>query len=538
MECAELSGLFATEAEEEYRKLGYWTDELLGDVASRHAVTHPDRLAVVDDQVRLTYGELEHRVAALAGGWQASGLSRGDRVILQLSNTAAFIEVFLSLQRVGAVPVMALPGHRLKDLRAFCTIAEPAAYIAEARGPGVDFGALATSLRHEFPRLRVVLRGEAGPHEKLDEIRHEQVLSALPRPLQATDLALLQLSGGSTGTPKLIPRTHADYLYSIRESARICELSPSTRYLCVLPAAHNFPLSSPGTLGTLHAGGTIVMAPNPSATTAFRLIEEERVTLSAVVPPIAILWLEAVAATRRDLSSLNMLQVGGAKLSASVARQIPTSLRCRLQQVFGMAEGLVNYTRPDDPDELVYTTQGRPISPHDELRIVDEHDRPVPHGMPGHLQTRGPYTIRGYYRDSEQNQRSFTSDGYYRTGDVVRLVGSHLEVMGRAKEQINRAGEKVSPSEVEDLLLTHPSVREVCVVGAPDPLLGEAIHAHVVAREGVPPLTAATLRLHLQTKGGATHQTPDQFHFCQELPRSIVGKTSSRELRSPTTPPL
>src|SRR5262249_42970404 len=161
-----------------------------------------------------------------------------------------------------------------------------------------------------------------------------------------------------------------------------------------LPVSHNFTMSSPGVLGVLHAGGRIVLAPRPDPATVLPLIAAERVTITAVVPPLALLWLEGVeaAAEQPDLTSLAVLQVGGAKLVDPVAARIGPGLGCRLQQVFGMAEGLVNYTRLDDPDEIVLQTQGRPISPDDELRIVDDRDEPVPAGEVGHLLTRGPDT--------------------------------------------------------------------------------------------------------------------------------------------------
>src|SRR5690606_32527412 len=193
--------------------------------------------------------------------------------------------------------------------------------------------------------------------------------------------------------------------------------------LAALPAAHNFPMSSPGFLGVLHAGGTVVLAPDPSPKSALALIETERVTITAVVPPIALLWLDAVehgTQRDRDLSSLRVLQVGGAKFAPEAARRVRPVLGCTLQQVFGMAEGLVNYTRLDDPEDIATTTQGRPLSPADEIRIVDDADRPVPDGEVGHLLTRGPYTIRGYYRADEHNAAAFTADGFYRTGDLVR----------------------------------------------------------------------------------------------------------------------
>ena len=169
----------------------------------------------------------------------------------------------------------------------------------------------------------------------------------------------------------MIPRTHDDYIYTLRESARICGLNQASVYLCALPMAHNFPMSSPGFLGTLYAAGRVVLAPAPTPAVCFGLIEREGVTDTSLVPPLLLLWLEAAANTEADLSTLKVIQVGGAKLIPEVARRVRPVLGVTLQQVFGMAEGLVNYTRLDDDEDTIIETQGRPISPDDEIRIVD-----------------------------------------------------------------------------------------------------------------------------------------------------------------------
>jgi 2,3-dihydroxybenzoate-AMP ligase len=339
----------------------------------------------------------------------------------------------------------------------------------------------------------------------------------------------MQLSGGSTGLPKLIPRTHDDYIYSLRISADICRLDGSSVYMAALPAAHNFPLSSPGILGTLYAGGKIVLAPRPNPDEAFPLIAREGVTITALVPPLALIWMEA-AARRHDLSCLRVLQVGGAKFSPEAAARVRSVLGCTLQQVYGMAEGLVNYTRLDDPEDVIIHTQGRPMSPYDEIRVVDEEDREVGDGETGQLLTRGPYTIRGYYNAEAHNAKSFTSDGFYRTGDLVRLAPNGcLVVEGRVKDQINRGGEKVAAEEVENHLLAHPDVHDAAVVSMPDEFLGERTCAFVIPRGRTP--AADELRAFLRERGLAAYKLPDRVEITDRFPQTAVGKVSKKALR-------
>ncbi|MCX5210030.1 (2,3-dihydroxybenzoyl)adenylate synthase [Kitasatospora sp. NBC_00240] len=525
--------LWPEEFADRYRAAGYWTGETLDTVIRRHAGSHPGRIAVTDGDRHWSYAELDRRADVLAAGLLARGLRKGDRVVLQLPNVAEFFEVFFGALRAGVVPVMALPAHRRAELSYFCEFTEARALIVADRHAGFDHRELALEVTRAVPALgEVIVLGDPGPFTPLEELRSAG--SAPPAdPPTASDLAFLQLSGGSTGLPKLIPRSHDDYLYSVRESAVICELTPGSVYLCALPAAHNFPLSSPGTLGTFHAGGRVVLAPDPSPATALALIERERVTLTGLVPPLALAWAQAAPAAGRDLSSLELLQVGGAKLSEEAARRLGPALGCRLQQVFGMAEGLVNYTRVDDPEETVLTTQGRPISPDDEVRIVDDEDQDLPEGATGHLLTRGPYTVRGYWRAPEHNAVAFTADGFYRTGDVVRRTPTgHLVVEGRAKDQINRGGEKVAAEEVENVLLRHPAVHDVSVVATPDEYLGERSCAYVILLPGAERPRPVDLKAFVRAGGLADYKVPDRVEFVTAFPQTGIGKVSKKDLRS------
>ena len=516
------------EAAARYRAAGYWQGESLGAMLRARAATHADKVALVCGERRWTYAELNRRCDSLAAGLSALGIEAQDRVVVQLPNVAEFFVICFALFRLGALPVMALPAHRRFEIAYFCHLTEAKAYVIADTDQGFDYRALAQEVKAEAPSLRhVIVAGDPGPFIALDSLYLAPRVFACP---DAGAVAFLQLSGGSTGLPKLIPRTHDDYLYSVRASAHICALDRHSVYLCALPVAHNFPLSSPGTLGALHAGGRVVLARSAAPDCAFPLIEAEGVSITALVPPLAMAWLDAAPRAECDLRSLELLQVGGARLSAASARRVGPVLGCELQQVFGMAEGLVNYTRAGDSAELVAGTQGRPISPADEVRIVDDNDVPVPPMTVGHLQTRGPYTIRGYYRADAHNARAFTADGFYRTGDLVmQLPSGHLVVEGRAKDQINRGGDKVAAEEVENHLLAHPAVHDCALVAMPDAYLGERSCAFVIARGEAPP--ARELSNFLRKRGLAAFKIPDRIEFIDQFPKTGVGKVDKRQLR-------
>ena len=513
-----------------YRARGYWTGETFGEVIERVARDHAGRTAVVCQARRWTYAELLERADRTAAAFRAAGLEPGARVVVQMPNRAEFLQVVFGLFRARMIPVFALPAHRLTELAHFARKAQAQALVIADRHDGLDYRDLAGQLQQAVPAVsRVFVAGDPGPWRAIEG--PGDAPPAAPVQADPGAVALVQISGGSTGLSKLIPRTHDDYLYSIRASNAICGLTQDSVYLAALPVAHNFPMSSPGIFGAIHAGATIVMAPSPSPDAAFPLIEQENVTITGLVPPLALLWLRAAARSGHDISSLEVLQVGGAKFMPEAARRVRPELGCTLQQVFGMAEGLVNYTRLDDPEDVIVNTQGRPISPDDEILIVDDRGAPVAEGEPGNLLTRGPYTIRAYHDDPAANARAFTDDGYYRTGDVVaRTAEGNLVVRGRASDHINRAGEKISAEEVEDHLLARDDVFDAAVVSLPDPFLGERICAFIVPEGDAPP--AAEIKRWMRARDIAAFKVPDQIVFVEGFAKTAVGKISRKELRA------
>ncbi|ANY08126.1 (2,3-dihydroxybenzoyl)adenylate synthase [Pseudonocardia sp. HH130630-07] len=501
-----------------YRERGYWSGRTLDGLLTDGARRWPEREAVVDGDRRWTYRELHTRANRLAAGLRERGIGRGDRVLVHLPNVAEFLSLSFALFRIGAVPVLALPPHRETEVAHLARLATPVAYV------------VAGHLRHLAAALpgigHVFVVGEPGGYTPLDDVTADGDPGPGPDP---GDVAVLLLSGGTTGLPKLIPRTHDDYHYNLRASAEVCGFDGDTRYLAALPMAHNFPLACPGVLGTLWAGGTVVVCAGADAGTAFGLIEAERITATALVPPLVLVWLDAAEESGADLTSLQLVQAGGARLKTGAAVRVGPVLGCALQQVYGMAEGLLNYTRIGDPPEIVTGTQGRPLAEDDELRIVGADGAPVRPGEIGELQVRGPYTIRGYYRAPEHDTTAFTPDGYYRSGDLVRrLPTGELVVEGRAKDVINRGGDKIPVEEVENLLLSHPAVHDVAVVGIPDEVMGERSCAYVVAR-GTPP-TRRDLVAHLTACGVAAFTLPDRVRVVGSFPRTGLGKVDRKAL--------
>jgi mycobactin salicyl-AMP ligase len=422
---------------------------------------------------------------------------------------------------------MCLPGHRYAELSHFAETSAAVGLIIAETANGFDYRAMAERLVAAHPQLRhVVVDGAPGPFTSWSD------LPAGDPPdigLDATAPALLLVSGGTTGAPKLIPRTHNDYVYNATASAELCRLTRDDVYLVSLPAAHNFPLACPGILGAMTVGATVVFGADPSPEAAFATIERHGVTVTALVPALAKLWAQACDWEPVTPKSLRLLQVGGAKLEPEDARQVRATLTPGLQQVFGMAEGLLNYTRLDDPPDVLEHTQGRPLCAADEVRIVDDEGEPVAPGEEGELLVRGPYTFNGYFRAERDNERCFDPEGFYRSGDLVRRRDDgYLVVTGRTKDVICRNGETIAAQGLEEQLMTHLSIWSAAAVPIPDPLLGEKICAAVVFAGT--PVTLAELNAHLDERGVATHARPDMLVAMSALPTTPVGKIDKRAI--------
>jgi mycobactin salicyl-AMP ligase len=522
---------FPPEGAAAYRAAGYWTGRTVDSVLRHAATAWPDHVGVVDTDADHTYSELDELVDGAAAGFASLGIAPGDRVLLQLPNSCRFAVALFGLLRAGAIPVMCLPGHRLTELGHFAEVSGAVGLVIAETANRFDYRAMAEQLVARHPTVRhVIVDGDAGGFLPWSELT-AGIGNGSP-PVITPDTAspaLLLVSGGTTGPPKLIPRTHDDYVYNATASAELCRLTPEDAYLVSLPAGHNFPLACPGMLGAMTVGATIVFGADPSPEAAFATIQRHRVTVTALVPALAKLWAQASEWEPSRPTTLRLLQVGGAKLGAEDARAIRTALTPGLQQVFGMAEGMLFYTRLDDPADVVDHTQGRPLSAHDELRVVDEAGNDVASGDDGELLVRGPYTFNGYFRAERDNERAFSPDGFYRTGDRVRrFANGYVEVTGRVKDVIQRGGETISALDLETHLLTHPAIWAAAAVGLPDEYLGEKVCAAVVF--GGAAVTLAELNEYLDSRGVAMHCRPDMLVAMPSLPTTAVGKVDKRAI--------
>ena len=521
------------ELAERYRRNGYWEGLTLRDVLARSVDVHADKPAVVFRARRISYRELLESSDRLAAALLDVGLRSRQRVIVHLPNRPELVVTFMALVTMGAIPVMALPSHRLTEMRHLAKRSGATAYCIPAIHRDFDFRPMADTLRSEFDCLRHIF--VAGPAAAGQTSLNDLFAArpgddaVIPRPDPA-DVAVMLLSGGTTGMPKLIPRTHNDYVCNAKLSGNIAGFSEKTVYLAVLPIAHNFTLASPGILACFAYGGTVVIAPGTAADNVMSLIERERITHVAAAVPLIVNWLNAADRGRYDISSLEVIGNGGARLAPELRRRVQSEFGCRFQESYGTGEGLLNMTRLDDEEDKILNSSGSPVCADDEIRVIDDDGRDLPDGEAGELICRGPYTIRGYYDDPEADAKSFTADGFYRMGDVVRKFGRYVYTEGRKRDIINRGGEKFSTEEVENFILGHPKVENVCIVAMPDQVYGERACAFIQPKAGLSVDLPEIVDFLLQ-KQIAKFKLPERIELIDGFPLSPAGKILRRELR-------
>src|SRR5262245_40740459 len=535
---------FPAELAARYRGKGYWEDRSLRDVFVEVFAKYADRVAIIDRELSVTYAQLNERSERLALNLLDEGLKPLNRVVMQLPNAVEFAYLYLALQRIGSVPIMALATHRFHEITQFVQLSGAVACATPDKTKDFDYRDLVRRIREANKILSLgIIFGDAPAGflslNQLVERRSKRSRDDLNKVMiDPEDPAVFQLSGGTTGIPKLIPRTHNDYVYNSKMAAAVTGVGPDKILLNVLPLAHNLPLACPGLQGYLLRGGKVVLANTTRGEDLFRFIECHQVTHIAVVPALLIRLIGDPSIKSFDLSSLQVIQSGGQRLQPEVRRRTKELIpSVTVQENFGMAEGMLMFVRLDDPEDVRMETVGRPVSPDDEVRLVDDDDNEVLPGDVGELLARGPYTLRGYFGVPEYNTRVLTSDGFYRSGDLMRRHPSgNYVVEGRKKDLINRGGEKISAEEIENLILAHPAVQNVACVPVPDPNLGEKMCACVILKKNQA-LSFEELVAFLKEKEIAKFKLPERLAIFEDFPISTFGKVSKKSLTEMVTKP-
>jgi len=533
---------------EAYKGKGYWEDVTLGEHLDRWVEQHGDRPALAYQGKDITYRQMDEYATRIAYHMARMGVKTYDRVIFQLFNGQELIYLFYACMKIGAIPICSLATHRHAEIIHFAKTTEARVHaIPASKVKDFDFEEFADKMREELPNLGFVLtagKPERPDHVSINELMEsdvdlkaakEELAQYRPDPMEP---AVFQLSGGTTGVPKIAPRTHNDYYYNAKCEAIVKEFNENTRCLIPAPLMHNFPLVC-GLLPTHLKGGTVVLVPSTKPEALLQGIAEDKANALVTVPVFLHRMLDVPEEERKkyDLSSFKSLWWGGNPVDPEIQLKFKDTFHCDINQVYGMAEGLICWTRPSDHLEVKLHTQGRPDSEADEVRVADINTgEEVPVGETGECWTRGPYTIRGYYKAEEHNKVAFTPDGYYKTGDLIRKDEyGNITIVGRIKDCISRGAEKINAEEMEAHIKQFSKVRDAALVAMPDKVMGERACAFVVPEPGETFTLEELSDFLLNERKIAKFKLPERLEFVDELPISKVGKFEKKSLREKIT---
>ncbi|SEV80519.1 (2,3-dihydroxybenzoyl)adenylate synthase [Natrinema salifodinae] len=538
---------FDSERQQAYIDAGYWRNITFHDVVDRHAEEIPDYTALVGPHRELTYAELaanSRRIAAYFVG--ELGLRPNERVVLQLPNCTEFLEAFVACSRVGVIPVMVLPRHRSAEANHVVDLTDARAYVVDygRYSSGFDFVGLADDVRssHEsLEHLIAVTDGETSSVDGCDafaEMRDERWVDKYGDEVSKTDVdpskpGVMLLSGGTTGLPKAIPRTHNEYVFQWERMADAADVRDDWVAFPGVPIGHNASLNC--IVGAaLWAGATVAVEPElkPDALMAF--IERVGGNYTLPMPTQILDILEHPDLDQYDLSSLEVLVSGGQKVPPRVVEEAVDRWNVGFCNIFGMAEGPLICTRPGDDVKVQANTVGRPIAPEaDEIRIVEtDRETEVPPGEAGELAVRGPGYFTGYFRNEKENTENFSDDGWFFTEDVLaRRDDGNLEVYGRIKDTIIRGGENIYAPGIEDELVEHSKIANAALIGMPDDRLGERPAAFVELTDDATELPLKDVSSFLEERGIAVFKRPEYLEILESLPRTEVGKIEKQALK-------
>lgn len=518
---------------EKYYNENAWEHMTLGEALKNWSEKYKDRIALSDCESELTYKELNDEVDFYAQGLLNQNINKGDKILLQLPNSIEFVIISFALFKIGAIPIMGLPAHREAEIKGILEKTGAIAYIAKDRYLGFSYTEMIRKIQEEIKaELKIFILGDNEEYNSFRFLRAKNKITAgNSNKVNYKNIALFLLSSGTTGMSKLISLKHCELLYVSQQLGIETGLNIDTVYLAALSIAHKFTLCCPGIIGTLIFGGKSIICKTTSPDEIIPLIEKKEVTFTALVPAIANMCIEFLDIDDFDISSLIAIQIGGSVLKPSMAKRIENAFGCILLQLYGTTEGQIICTRPNDDEFVRFYTQGKVLCKFDEAMIVDDNGIEVQDEEYGELIVRGPYTIFGYYHLEEVNKNCMTEDCYFKTGDKARrLKDGNYQIVGRSKEMINRAGEKIIPSEIEEVLLQNKDVAEVQVVGIPDEILGEKIGVFILKNNKE--IDLSKIRTYLKEKGLAYFKLPDLVKYVDSWPLTSVGKISKDKLRS------
>jgi 2,3-dihydroxybenzoate-AMP ligase len=525
---------------EDYLRLRWWSGLTLSDWLDRAADMHPDKEAFIDLKSRLTYGEARDKVDRLAVGLMKLGIQPLDRVMIQLPNWHEFVFAYFACQKIGAIPVMLIDRFRQHEIERLAEITGATTWIVPLRHGKVDYLPVIHDVLPRFPQIErvITVRGEADEPgffslerliEENEPIAADRQELAVRRP-DPMQVAHMGPTGGTTGAPKIVPRTHNSLGCAVETCAKSWSQHCEDINLIVGSIGHDLSFTK-GFMGSIVTQGTVVMLDTTDLQVTCETIEREKITSVIWVPTLAQRLLQYEDLDKFDLSSLKKMHSAGGAANSGMVREVFSRLHVRFYNGYGATEGMTTITRAVDDVETVCSCVGRPTCPRDIYKVVDFDGNTLPPETSGELLVKGPSVFAGYYNNPEENAKVFTEDGFFKTGDVAKISEKgYITLTGRIKEMINRGGESISATVIEDLIGRHPDVAAVAVIAMPDLLMGERVCAYIEPGRGAE-LTFEGIIAYLKEQKASVLELPERIEFIEAMPYTAAQKINKNALR-------
>jgi 2,3-dihydroxybenzoate-AMP ligase len=531
---------YKEEDAQKYNSCRWWSGLTFGDILDRAADIHPEKEAFVDRKTRLTYGEAREKTNKLAIGLMDLGIQPLDRVLVQLPNWNEFVFAYFALQKIGAITVLLIDRYRQLEINNLIGLTGATSWIVASRYKKTDYVPIINDVLKEHPELVnvITVRGDRDqiPFSSLERLIQEaeltednlsQLAGRQPDPMQ---VAHMGPTGGTTGAPKIVPRTHNSLINGIEYCSKSWDQGNEDINLIAGPIGHDLTFSK-GFIGSIITLGKIIFLDSTDDQELCETIEREKVTSIIWVPTLAQRMLQYNDLDKYDLSSLKKMHSAGGTSHPDLVRDVTERLKMKFYNGYGGTEGMTTITRTTDDLKTICTTVGRPTCPYDTYKVVDKEGNELPPNTQGELVLKGPGVFTGYYNNPEENKRAFTEDGFFRTGDVATIdEKGYITLTGRIKEMINRGGESISATEIERLINRHPDVAAVAVIPMPDPIMGERVCAYIQPKAGTQ-LSFDEMISFLKEQKASVLQLPERIEFIDTMPYTGAEKLDKKSLR-------
>ena len=522
-----------------YRSKRWWLGLTLGDMFDRATDLYPKKEAVVDEKSRYTFGQLREKVDRLAIALLNQGIKPGDSVMIQLPNWAEFMYTYYAVQKMGGICLVLVPRHSTSEIGHLAKLIDAKGWVLPWKYRKIEYQSIIEEVKKDNPQLtHIIIAGQDVPSGMVgleDIIQQVNLQDVKPgyfdqfRP-DPGDICTILPTGGTTGFPKAVPRTHESYINNGEYLARAWELNTRDSCLVMTPVGHNLAVVV-DVMGCIFSCAKMVLLDSAQPEDFCKVVEKEKATCTALVPVLVTRILGYEGLKKHNLSSLRMVYAGGQHSPSEIVRDLKVKLGCQYVNGFGMCEGPLTQTRLDDPDDVIETTIGIRCSPYDDIKVMNEKGKILPPGKDGELVAKGPGIFTGYLKAEAENAKAFTRSGYFRTGDMARIdKNGNVVITGRIKDIIIRGGENISAVEVEEALVRHPDVEQASAVGMPDKEMGEKVCAYIRTKGGKT-LTLDQVVQFLKQNRVSVLNIPERIEHIDVFPLTKAEKIDKKVLR-------